>query len=101
MLEEKGKYKFYEGYYGSCSGCDWLEDEKDWDTGEVDYLHALEFCQQHTMSYSVPKELWGTLTDEQKCLFADKDSFEYEEKAKEIIKIKANKTNENKKSESL
>jgi hypothetical protein len=44
VLEDKGILYFYMDSYGSCSGCDWLEAEKDWNTNEVDYKKALEYC---------------------------------------------------------
>lgn len=33
----------WKGSYGSCSGCDWLEGEKDWDSDEVSSKKAAEY----------------------------------------------------------
>lgn len=40
------QYYVFVGSYGSCSGCDWLEAEQDWDTDEVDAKNALEYAEQ-------------------------------------------------------
>lgn len=86
VLDENGTYKFYVDYYGSCSGCDWLESEKDWDTGEVDYKDALEYCQKVKLKYAMPKELWQSLSNEQKRMLVI-DEYEKEEMSEEIIKF--------------
>lgn len=66
VLKDKKTLYFYFDVYGSCSGCDWLEAEKDWSTNELDYKSALDYCQQITLKYSMPIELWNSLSDEQK-----------------------------------
>lgn len=52
--EEKKKLYYYIGSYGSCSGCDWLEAEKDYSTGEIDYKKALDYCGDIKPSYITP-----------------------------------------------
>ena len=87
VLEDNGVYKFYIDSYGSCSGCDWLEAEQDWSTGEVEYKDALEYCKQITLKFALPKELWKSLTNEQKQMLVPDDSYEKEEMKEEIIKV--------------
>lgn len=53
---DKTRLFLYADSYGSCSGCDWLEDEKDWSTGEVDYKAAVEYCEQSKPKLILPKE---------------------------------------------
>ena len=88
VLEEDGIYKFYMDFYGSCSGCDWLEAERDWETGEVEYKDALEYCQQVKMRYAMPKKLWETLSDEQKKMLVIGDEYDRNEMIEGILTIK-------------
>lgn len=89
VLNDNGIYKFYMDYYGSCSGCDWLEAEaeKNYETcgKEVDYKSALEFCQQITLKFAMPKTLWDSLTNDQKQLLVVED-MEDEERA-DMLKV--------------
>lgn len=77
VLNNNGIYNFYMDYYGSCSGCDWLEAEaeKNYETygKEVDYKAALEFCQQINLKFAMPKTLWDSLTNDQKQLLVIED----------------------------
>jgi hypothetical protein len=58
LLDKKTDRLFYYfDYYGSCSGCDWLEAEKDWDTGEIDYKKALDYVQQIKPKYITPSSI--------------------------------------------
>lgn len=54
VLKDDNRLFYYTGYYGSCSGCDFLEDVRDWNTGEVEYKEALGYCEQVTLKYIVP-----------------------------------------------
>jgi hypothetical protein len=45
---------YFIGSYGSCSGCDWLQDVIDWDTGEISYKEALDYCADLKPRYIVP-----------------------------------------------
>lgn len=49
---------FYKGNFGSCSGCDWLEAERDWDTDEVDDAKVLAFgAREFVHAFAtIPKE---------------------------------------------
>jgi len=42
--ETTNRLFYYFGSYGSCSGCDWLQSEMDWNTSEVEYKDALDYC---------------------------------------------------------
>ena len=50
------QYYVFIGDYGSCSGCDWLEDERDTLTGEVDVKNALEYATQSVPVYILPEK---------------------------------------------
>lgn len=58
VLDDGDDIQLYKGYYGSCSGCDWLEAETDWATGEISDDRAKEFAATefaHPFA-SIPKE---------------------------------------------
>ncbi len=65
VLKEDDRLFYYMDYYGSCSGCDWLEAEKDWDTGEVDYKDALAYCGGIKPKYIVPADRPLSFTKEE------------------------------------
>lgn len=59
--EKLDQYYVFIGSYGACSGCDWLEAEQDWDTGEVDVKSALEYAEQSNPLYILarkPTKVW-------------------------------------------
>jgi hypothetical protein len=56
ILTDGERLFYYFGYYGSCSGCDWLEDVRDWKTGEVDYKEAVNYCADMKPKFIVPKD---------------------------------------------
>lgn len=53
---------YYFGSYGSCSGCDWLESEAEWNTDDeesnkrykIEYKEALKYAQQSRPVFIVP-----------------------------------------------
>ena len=61
-VETPDRLFYYFGSYGSCSGCDWLESEAEWNTdyGESDkrykigYKDALKYAQQSSPVFIVP-----------------------------------------------
>ena len=56
LRDDKTKRLFYfTGYYGSCSGCDWLQDVQDWDDGTVSYKDILEYVNDRKPLYIVPE----------------------------------------------
>jgi hypothetical protein len=54
VLKDGDRLFYYIDGYGSCSGCDWLEDNQDWDTGEIPYKAALDYCGGLKPKYIVP-----------------------------------------------
>lgn len=54
VLKDEDRLFYYIDSYGSCSGCDWLEDVKDWDTEEIPYKEALDYCSGIKPKYIVP-----------------------------------------------
>lgn len=57
VLKGNGKLYYYISSYGSCSGCDWLEDVRDWNTNEIPYKEALDYCQDLKPEYVVPESM--------------------------------------------
>lgn len=51
---ETPQYYVLTGSYGSCSGCDWLKDERDWNDDTVDAAKALEYAEQSKPLYILP-----------------------------------------------
>lgn len=56
VLKDDDRLFYYIDSYGSCSGCDWLEDVKDWETNEVPYKEAVEYCGDLKPRYIVPAD---------------------------------------------
>ena len=63
VLTDGERLFYYIDNYGSCSGCDWLEDVNNNgiinESGKsyiVDYKQALEYCGDLKPRYSVPKD---------------------------------------------
>lgn len=54
VLKDKNRLFYYSGSFGSCSGCDWLEDERDYTDGTVEYKKAVEYCGDIKPMYIVP-----------------------------------------------
>lgn len=63
VLKDEERLFYYIGSYGSCSGCDWLEDENDYETNEmgkaygISYKNALDYCGGIKPKYIVPKNM--------------------------------------------
>lgn len=62
VLTDGERLFYYVGSYGSCSGCDWLEDEDVYSSDEkygkiykVLYKNALDYCGGIKPKYIVPK----------------------------------------------
>lgn len=55
-LEDGENIELWKGYYGSCPGCDWLEEEKHWDTSEVPDEKAKDFFKEDRPFAVIPKE---------------------------------------------
>lgn len=56
VLKDKDRLFYYTGSFGSCSGCDWLQDVQDWKDGTVSYKDALDYCQDMKPRYIVPED---------------------------------------------
>lgn len=55
-LTDGDRLFYYQGSFGSCSGCDWLEAEKDYTNDwELEYKKAVEYCADIKPKYIVPK----------------------------------------------
>ncbi|MEB0287206.1 hypothetical protein QN355_11640 [Cryobacterium sp. 10S3] len=58
--DESARYFFYIGSYGSCSGCDFLEGERDYD-GFIEYKTALDYVAESKPQYVMPAMLLKSL----------------------------------------
>lgn len=59
VTKEGDRLFFYVGYFGSCSGCDWLQDAGEFQYNgvkdyRVKYTDALEYCQQSKPKHIIP-----------------------------------------------
>ena len=92
ILKNEGRIFFYEDWYGSCSGCDWLEAERDWETGEVDAKSAIEYVGDIKPKYIFPIGVIKKLESSDISKMLDEE-FEYDDKSeeiKEILKVLSN-----------
>ena len=55
ILQSEEGIEIWKGYYGSCSGCDWLEATKNWETGTVSREEALAYLKD-TKPFSIEKK---------------------------------------------
>lgn len=62
VLGGEESVEIYKGSYGSCSGCDWLEGEKDWESNEVSDEKASDYCKDDKPFLILPKEVIKELT---------------------------------------
>lgn len=56
-LDAGNSIELWKGYYGSCSGCDWLQAERDWHTSEVPLDKAMEYFKEDKPFAVIPKEV--------------------------------------------
>ncbi len=56
VLNGGSNIELFKGSYGSCSGCDWLEDRKDWSTGEVSDSEARSYVETEHPFAEIPKD---------------------------------------------
>lgn len=59
ILKDNEKLYYFIGSYGSCSGCDWLQDISDYNMDSdnkyiIPYKEALDYCQDNKPAYIVP-----------------------------------------------
>lgn len=54
VLKDDDRLFYYIDSYGSCSGCDWLKDVTDWESGEIPYREAVNYCADLKPEYIVP-----------------------------------------------
>ncbi len=57
VLSDDERLFYYVDSYGSCSGCDWLEDARIDGTDEIPYKEALDYCQDLKPKFVVPKNM--------------------------------------------
>lgn len=65
LLDNGKEIELWKGYYGSCSGCDFIERERDYDTDEIDDKKAHDYFKEDQAFLKIPKELIKDLTLEQ------------------------------------
>lgn len=61
IARDEDRIFFYQGGFGSCSGCDWLEDYNDWESKSkkryaVPYKEALKYCGDIKPKWIIPKD---------------------------------------------
>lgn len=89
VLKDKEDIVIYRGYYGSCTGCDWLEAEAVYDyesnVQEVEYKDALEYVKGMTEKARLPITAFNELSKDGKTsLLLEKDDY-YADEIKEIV----------------
>jgi hypothetical protein len=56
ILTDGERLFYFIDYYGSCSGCDWLESERNWNDNTITYKQAIEYIADVKPKYIVPKD---------------------------------------------
>lgn len=54
--------EIWKGYYGSCSGCDWIENEKNYETNEISEKKIKEFFKEDRPFCVIPKSVMKDLS---------------------------------------
>lgn len=54
VLKDKDRLFYFTGYFGSCPGCDWLEDVRDWGDRTISYKDAVDYSGDVKPRYIVP-----------------------------------------------
>jgi len=85
VLKDEDRIFFYKDYYGSCSGCDWLEAEKDYETDEVDAKSAIQFVGDVKASYIFPISIAKSLSEKQIRDMLEQGDLSYDEEGDEVI----------------
>lgn len=57
LKDNDGRLFYFVDYYGSCSGCDWLEGVRDWNDGTITYKEAIEYSGDVKPKYIVPESM--------------------------------------------
>jgi hypothetical protein len=96
ILESDDTVEIYKGNYGSCSGCDWLEAERDWETNSVSDEKIKEYCSDEKPFLSVDKSKLDTLinSEDMSVYFPantrnDYDDWNFDDIKKALIEIKS------------
>jgi hypothetical protein len=61
VLEDGDNLELWKGYYGSCSGCDWIEAEKNYEKETVSLEKAQEYFKEDRPFLVFPKETMSRL----------------------------------------
>lgn len=57
VLTDGERLFYFFGYFGSCSGCDWLEDVKSYKYNGPTYKEARDYCADTQPKYITPKNM--------------------------------------------
>ncbi len=60
-LDSGENIEIWKGYYGSCSGCDWIEAEKNYEKDTISLEKAKEFFKENRPFAVIPKETIGRI----------------------------------------
>lgn len=77
-LKDDSRLFYYFGNYGSCSGCDWLEDNQSWEDDTVAWTDAVNYCAGVKPTYIVPLSQPLKLTREEYEEFDQRGEWEQE-----------------------
>lgn len=57
VVEDKDCVELWRGYYGSCSGCDFIEGARDWEDDTVDLREARNFFKESRPFLTIGKDV--------------------------------------------
>jgi hypothetical protein len=61
--DKEKKVKVYKGCYGSCSGCDWLEAERDWRNNSLSKEQINSYCKNEKPFAELDKRKLETIVN--------------------------------------
>lgn len=62
VLESENNVELWRGSYGSCSGCDWIEGEKNWEDSTIPDEIAREYLRDEKPYLIIPKDKLSNMT---------------------------------------
>jgi len=63
ILDSGDNIEIWKGYYGSCSGCDWIEAQKNWEDETITKTQALNYVKDEKPFLSIKKRNLKVLID--------------------------------------
>lgn len=91
LLDSGDSIELWKGCYGSCSGCDFIESIRDYDSDEIPDDKVIEYFKEEKAFLSIPKNIIETMTekdfDEIFPANIRKDIYDFEDGKKRLFEV--------------